>query len=166
MAERAVAWPRTAPTPSTPWAGCGRSGALDVGVKTLREARQRAPESREIRYHLAWALHRSGQRDAARSELAAALGGRGPSTARPKPGSCGASSAYERAMSRPMNPALPLRETPMKIRTLRALAALGLALAGIGSAAAATSWTLTGGGSETGALAAGNTPATPPAATP
>ncbi|TXH79305.1 XrtA/PEP-CTERM system TPR-repeat protein PrsT [Thauera aminoaromatica] len=55
-----------------------RSGALDVGVKTLREARQRAPESRDIRYHLAWALHRSGQRDAARSELAAALGGRGP----------------------------------------------------------------------------------------
>jgi hypothetical protein len=45
----------------------------------------------------------------------------------------------------------------MKIQTLRALTALGLALAGIGSAAAATSWTLTGGGAETGALAAGNT---------
>ena len=41
----------------------------------LREARQRAPESRDIRYHLAWALHRSGQRDAARSELAAARDG-------------------------------------------------------------------------------------------
>lgn len=45
----------------------------------------------------------------------------------------------------------------MTTRTLRALTALGLALAGIGSAAAATSWTLTGGGAETGALAAGNT---------
>ncbi len=45
----------------------------------------------------------------------------------------------------------------MKMRNLRALVALGLALAGIGSAAAATSWNLTGGGSETGALAAGNT---------
>ena len=45
----------------------------------------------------------------------------------------------------------------MTTLTLRALTALGLALAGIGSAAAATAWTLTGAGSETGALAAGNT---------
>ena len=45
----------------------------------------------------------------------------------------------------------------MKMQTLRALSALGLALAGIGSATAAVSWNLTGGGLETGALAAGNT---------
>jgi len=45
----------------------------------------------------------------------------------------------------------------MKIRTLHALMALGLALAGTGSASAAISWNLTGGGSETGALANGNT---------
>lgn len=45
----------------------------------------------------------------------------------------------------------------MNMQTLRVLSAVALALAGIGSAAAATSWTLTGGGSETGALAAGNT---------
>lgn len=45
----------------------------------------------------------------------------------------------------------------MKIRTLHALTALGLALAGTGSASAAISWNLTGGGSETGALANGNT---------
>lgn len=35
----------------------------------------------------------------------------------------------------------------MKIRTLHALTALGLALAGTGSASAAISWNLTGGGS-------------------
>lgn len=50
-----------------------RSGALDIGLKTLRDARLKAPESRDIRYHLAWALHRSGKREEARLELAAAL---------------------------------------------------------------------------------------------
>lgn len=54
-----------------------RSGALEVGLKTLRDARLKAPESRDIRYHLAWALHRSGRREEARLELTAALGGEG-----------------------------------------------------------------------------------------
>jgi len=54
-----------------------RSGALDIGLKTLRAARLRAPDSREVRYHLAWALHRSGKRDEARNELATALRARG-----------------------------------------------------------------------------------------
>ncbi|HMV19300.1 MAG TPA: tetratricopeptide repeat protein, partial [Rhodocyclaceae bacterium] len=50
-----------------------RSGALDIGLKALREARLRAPESREIRYHLAWVLLRKGLRDEARAELQGAL---------------------------------------------------------------------------------------------
>ncbi|MBS0356227.1 MAG: PEP-CTERM system TPR-repeat protein PrsT [Proteobacteria bacterium] len=50
-----------------------RNGALDIGLKTLRDARLKAPESRDIRYHLAWALNRSGKREEARLELAAAL---------------------------------------------------------------------------------------------
>lgn len=54
-----------------------RSGALDLGLKTLRDARLKAPESRDIRYHLAWALHRSGKQEEARVELAAALRGEG-----------------------------------------------------------------------------------------
>lgn len=37
----------------------------------------RAPDSRDIRYHLAWVLHRSGKKDEARSELAGALKGTG-----------------------------------------------------------------------------------------
>ena len=79
MAERAVSLAPTSPDAldTLGWLRA-RSGALEGGVKMLRDARQRAPESREIRFHLAWALHRSGQRDAGRSELAAALGGRGP----------------------------------------------------------------------------------------
>lgn len=53
------------------------AGALDVGLRTLREARVQAPASRDIRYHLAWTLHRAGQHDEARTELLAALKGRG-----------------------------------------------------------------------------------------
>lgn len=54
-----------------------RSGALDIGLKVLKDARVRAPESRDIRYHLAWALLRSGKREEARAELLAALKGAG-----------------------------------------------------------------------------------------
>lgn len=78
MAEKAV---RLAPDDPNALDTLGwlqaRSGALDLGLKTLREARLRAPESRELRYHLAWVLHRSGKRDEARSELAAAFGNQG-----------------------------------------------------------------------------------------
>ena len=78
MAERAA---RLAPADANALDTLGwlqaRSGALDVSLKTLREARLRAPESRDVRYHLAWVLHRTGRRDEARAELAAALGARG-----------------------------------------------------------------------------------------
>lgn len=78
MAERAA---RLAPADANALDTLGwlqaRSGALDVSLKTLREARLRAPESRDVRYHLAWVLHRTGRRDEARNELAAALSARG-----------------------------------------------------------------------------------------
>lgn len=54
-----------------------RSGALEIGLTTLRDASLKAPESRDIRYHLAWTLFRSGKREDARAELAAALRGNG-----------------------------------------------------------------------------------------
>lgn len=78
MAERAA---RLAPADANALDTLGwlqaRSGALDVSLKTLREARLRAPESRDVRYHLAWVLHRTGRRDEARNELLAALSARG-----------------------------------------------------------------------------------------
>ena len=78
MAERAV---RIAPGDANALDTLGwlqvRGGALDVGLKTLREARLRAPESREIRYHLAWALSRKGMKDEACGELVTALKGQG-----------------------------------------------------------------------------------------
>lgn len=78
MAERAV---RLAPASGDALDTLGwiqaRSGAFDAALKTLREARLRMPESRELRYHLAWALYRSGRRDEARDELASALKARG-----------------------------------------------------------------------------------------
>ncbi len=78
MAERAV---RLAPGDAASLDTLGwlqvRSGALEAALKTLREARQRAPESRDIRFHLAWALSRRGLKEEARMELAAALRGKG-----------------------------------------------------------------------------------------
>ncbi|HRP76228.1 MAG TPA: PEP-CTERM system TPR-repeat protein PrsT [Rhodocyclaceae bacterium] len=50
-----------------------RDGRLDEGLRYLRDARLRAPENPEIRYHLAYALARSGRSGEARVELEAAL---------------------------------------------------------------------------------------------
>ncbi len=46
-----------------------QNGAVDTGLKNLREARLRAPGNPEVRYHLAVALARSGRKDEARKEL-------------------------------------------------------------------------------------------------
>jgi Flp pilus assembly protein TadD len=50
-----------------------QQGQLDSGLRHLREARLRAPDSPEIRYHLAFALSRFGRREEARRELEPAL---------------------------------------------------------------------------------------------
>ncbi|MBL8449184.1 MAG: PEP-CTERM system TPR-repeat protein PrsT [Dechloromonas sp.] len=52
-----------------------RQGQLDRGLALLRDARLRAPDSLEIRYHLAYALHQSGRNTEARDEIAYALKG-------------------------------------------------------------------------------------------
>lgn len=46
---------------------------LDAGLRHLREARLRDPANPEIRYHLAWALAKSGRKGEALQELEAAL---------------------------------------------------------------------------------------------
>ncbi|MBS0513487.1 MAG: PEP-CTERM system TPR-repeat protein PrsT [Proteobacteria bacterium] len=46
-----------------------RAGRREEGMRYLREARLRAPDNIEIRYHLARALHESGRSAEARSEL-------------------------------------------------------------------------------------------------
>lgn len=48
-------------------------GQLERGLSHLRDARLRDPGNREIRFHLAYALARSGKKIEAREELAAAL---------------------------------------------------------------------------------------------
>jgi putative PEP-CTERM system TPR-repeat lipoprotein len=48
-------------------------GQAEAGLRYLREARLRSPDSGEIRFHLAYALARIGRRDEAREELNAAL---------------------------------------------------------------------------------------------
>lgn len=50
-------------------------GDLETGLRHLRDARLRSPGSGDIRYHLAYALARSGRKPEAKTELAAALGG-------------------------------------------------------------------------------------------
>lgn len=50
-----------------------RKGNLDAALPLLRDARLRRPESSEIRYHLAYALAKSGRADEARAELKVAL---------------------------------------------------------------------------------------------
>ena len=50
-----------------------QQGQVDAGLRHLREARLRAPDNPEIRYHLASALARFGRREEARRELEPAL---------------------------------------------------------------------------------------------
>lgn len=50
-----------------------RAGLVDEGLRHLRDARLRAPENPEIRYHLAYALAQTGRSGEARVELEAAL---------------------------------------------------------------------------------------------
>jgi Flp pilus assembly protein TadD len=52
-----------------------RKGQTEAGLRYLREARLRSPENPEIRYHLAFALFRSGRTSEAREELKVALAG-------------------------------------------------------------------------------------------
>lgn len=50
-----------------------QQGQLEAGLRYLREARLRNPESPDVRYHLAYALSQSGRKAEAREELRAAL---------------------------------------------------------------------------------------------
>jgi predicted Zn-dependent protease len=50
-----------------------QQGQIDAGLRHLREARLRDPANPEIRYHLGWALAKSGRKAEARQELDAAL---------------------------------------------------------------------------------------------
>lgn len=50
-----------------------QQGKIDAGLRQLRDARLRSPDNRTIRYHLAYALNKSGRKAEARSELSAAL---------------------------------------------------------------------------------------------
>jgi putative PEP-CTERM system TPR-repeat lipoprotein len=51
------------------------SGALARGLELLKKANALAPSARDIRYHLAVALHHSGDNDGAREQLRLALAG-------------------------------------------------------------------------------------------
>jgi putative PEP-CTERM system TPR-repeat lipoprotein len=50
-----------------------QQGELDAGLRYLRDARLRSPESPEVRFHLAYALAKSGRKSEARDELKVAL---------------------------------------------------------------------------------------------
>uniref|UniRef100_UPI0013D7E946 tetratricopeptide repeat protein n=1 Tax=Enterobacter cloacae TaxID=550 RepID=UPI0013D7E946 len=50
-----------------------RQDNTDRALQLLREARLRAPENPDIRYHLAVVLSKTGRKDEARDELGAAL---------------------------------------------------------------------------------------------
>lgn len=52
-----------------------QKGQLESGLRYLREARLRDPENGEIRFHLAYALNKSGRKEEAKEELSAALTG-------------------------------------------------------------------------------------------
>lgn len=52
-------------------------GQTETGLRYLREARLRNPESGEIRFHLAYALTKIGRKDEAREELGVALSSSG-----------------------------------------------------------------------------------------
>jgi putative PEP-CTERM system TPR-repeat lipoprotein len=49
-------------------------GQVEAGLRYLRDARLRSPDSGEIRFHLAYALAKLGRKDEARDELRSALG--------------------------------------------------------------------------------------------
>ncbi len=53
-------------------------GETELGLRYLREARLRSPESAEIRFHLAYALNKMDRQNEAKEELRAALRTRGP----------------------------------------------------------------------------------------
>lgn len=50
-----------------------KSGKVDTGLRHLREARLRNPSNGETRFHLAYALAKSGRKAEAKEELSAAL---------------------------------------------------------------------------------------------
>ncbi len=52
-----------------------QQGEIEAGLRYLREARLRTPESGEIRFHLAYALSKTGRSAEAKEELGAALNG-------------------------------------------------------------------------------------------
>jgi putative PEP-CTERM system TPR-repeat lipoprotein len=54
-----------------------QQGQVEAGLRHLRVARLRSPDNGEIRFHLAYALSRSGRKEEARDELKAALSGAG-----------------------------------------------------------------------------------------
>ncbi|MGQ5523285.1 XrtA/PEP-CTERM system TPR-repeat protein PrsT [Chitinimonas sp. PSY-7] len=54
-----------------------QQGQLEAGLRYLREARLRSPEDGEIRYHLAYALSKTGRKSEAKEEMQAALAARG-----------------------------------------------------------------------------------------
>ena len=56
------------------WA-LARAGRLDEAMRHLRDARLRAPQNAEIRWHLAYVLARLGRPQEARAELQLALQG-------------------------------------------------------------------------------------------
>lgn len=74
MAERAVKLsPNSAIYADTlGWILVGK-GQIEPGLRYLREARLRSPESAEIRFHLAYALSKIGRKEEAKEELSAAL---------------------------------------------------------------------------------------------
>lgn len=76
LAERAYKLaPEAAPVNDTlGWLLMGQ-GQTDRALRHLREARLRAPDDREIRYHLAATLHRAGRNKEAMQELEQALRG-------------------------------------------------------------------------------------------
>jgi putative PEP-CTERM system TPR-repeat lipoprotein len=74
MAERAVAQsPTSANAIDTLGWALHRAGQADRALQLLRDARLRAPDNPELRYHLAVVLAKSGRKNEAREELEAAL---------------------------------------------------------------------------------------------
>lgn len=75
MAERALKIDSRSATvlDTAGWAHLVAGGSADRALQLLREARLRAPNNAEIRYHLAAALARTNRQSEARAELTAAL---------------------------------------------------------------------------------------------
>jgi putative PEP-CTERM system TPR-repeat lipoprotein len=55
-----------------------QKGDMDAGLRVLRDVRLREPGNATVRWHLAWALAKSGRKVEAREELRAALGATPP----------------------------------------------------------------------------------------